>query len=202
MRKSINLLVLGVAASLAVAGCSAASGTAEVTTPDEASTQESAPVAAAEEEPAAEPEVGTRENPAPAGSAIELTDWTVSLGATNRDAAADVAAANQFNAPPVEGRVFVLAPVTATYTGAESGTAWVSLGVHFVGSAGNTYGTGSDDYCGVIPTPLSDSGELYAGAAATGNVCVSVPAAEVEGGSWVVENQMAFDGVKAFVALQ
>lgn len=124
------------------------------------------------------------------------------LGATNRDAGADVAAANQFNAPPVEGRVFVLAPVTATYTGAESGTPWVSLGLQFVGNAGNTYGMGADDYCGVIPTPLSDAGELYAGAAATGNVCVSVPAGEVEGGTWVVENQMAFDSVKAFVALQ
>jgi hypothetical protein len=204
MRKSIGLVVLALAATLTVAGCSAGSGTADVTTPDESSAQDETaqdePEEKAEEAPA--PEVGTRENPAPAGSTIELTDWTVAVGATNRDAGAAVAAANQFNAPPVEGRAFVLAPVTATYTGAESGTAWVSLGIQFVGNAGNTYGMGSDDYCGVIPTPLSDSGELYAGAAANGNVCVSVPAAEIEGGTWVVENQLAFDGVKAFVALQ
>lgn len=35
-----------------------------------------------------------------------------------------------------------------------------------------------------------------------GNECVAVPTAEIEGGTWVVENQLAFDDVKAFFALQ
>lgn len=201
MRKSIT--ALAVVSVLALAGCSAG-GTADIETPNgaavDAKTKEPATDGNADEAPAAEG--GSRESPAPAGSTATLTDWTVVVGATNRDALADVMAANQFNSPPVEGRAFVMAPVTATYTGTDSGTAWVSLGIHFVSGAGQTYGTGVDDYCGVIPSGLSDTGELYGGATATGNVCVSVPAAEVEGGAWVVENQLAFDDVKAFFALQ
>lgn len=201
MRRSISTLVVTGALAVTLAACG--SGTAEVTPPaDAAGTDQAEPAVAeapAEEAPA---ETGTRENPAVAGSTVTLTDWTVSLGATNRDASAEVAAENTFNSPPIEGRSFVMVPVTATYTGADSGTAWLSIGVNFVGSAGNTYGSGTDDYCGVIPGNLSDSGELYAGATATGNVCVQVPTAEVEGGTWVVENRLAFDDVKAFVALQ
>ena len=33
-----------------------------------------------------------------------------------------------------------------------------------------------DESCGVIPTPLSDVGDLCKGGSAKGNVCVAVPA--------------------------
>ena len=133
---------------------------------------------------------------------MTLTSYDVSFGATTVNANEAVAASNQFNDPPVDGRQFVLVPVSVTYTGDESGTPWVDLTIKFVGSGGNTYGSGTDDHCGVISTPLMDLGEMYKGASATGNECVSVPSAEVEGGTWVVEETFSFDGTKVFFALQ
>lgn len=158
--------------------------------------------AAEEDEPSAA--VGTRQNPAPAGSTIKLGEYSVSLGVTATNANDAVAAENQFNEPPVAGRQFLMVPVTATYNGSESGLPWLDLSVNFVGSAGNTYGgSGStDDYCGVIPVALSDQGEIYGGATSAGNVCVSVPSAEIEGGTWVVEESLSFDDSKVFFALQ
>lgn len=201
MRTSIRTLALTGALAVALAGCG--TGTADVKPPADPSEASADGVDAAADPVAEAPaETGTRENPAVAGSTITLTDWTVVLGATNRDASAEVAAENTFNSPPIDGRSFVMVPVTATYTGADSATAWMSIGVNFVGNAGNTYGSGTDDYCGVIPGDLTASGELYAGATATGNVCVQVPTTEIDGGTWVVENRLAFDDVKAFVALQ
>lgn len=148
--------------------------------------------------------VGTRGNPAPAGSTVKLGEYSVSLGATATNANDVIAAENQFNEPPVAGRQFVMVPVTATYNGSESGLPWIDLSVNFVGSAGNTYGgSGStDDYCGVIPVALSDQGEIYSGATSAGNVCVSVPSAEIEGGTWVVEESLSFDDTKVFFALR
>lgn len=150
---------------------------------------------------AAPADAGTRENPYPAGSTVVLGSYEVALGPTVKDATEQVAAENEFNEPPVEGRQFVMVPVTATYTGDESGTAWVDLSIQFVGSGGNTFGTGTDDYCGVIPNDLSDAGEMFAGATAEGNVCVSVPSDQVEGGVWMVEETFSFDGTSAFVGL-
>ena len=65
-----------------------------------------------------------------------------------------------------------MVPVTATYKGDETGSTAFDISVKFVGVDNRTYG----DYCGVIPDPLADIGELYKGGEAAGNVCVAVPA--------------------------
>lgn len=62
-------------------------------------------------------------------------------------------------------------PVTATYKGKDTGNAAYGDSVRFVGSDNLTY----DDYCGVIPSPLADIGDLYKGGVVQGNVCVAVP---------------------------
>lgn len=196
-----------------LAACGSAAPTVKAPTSDESTsseteTGETTDDAGADEAAAKEDDtsaaVGTRENPAPAGSTVKLGEYSVSLGATATNANDAIAAENQFNEPPVAGRQFVMVPVTVTYNGSESGLPWLDLSVNFVGSAGNTYGgSGStDDYCGVIPVALSDQGEIYGGATSAGNVCVSVPSAEVEGGTWVVEESLSFDDTKVFFALQ
>lgn len=65
-----------------------------------------------------------------------------------------------------------IVPVTATYTGVDTGTAWFDLDIKFVGSDNKTY----SDSCGVIPDNLNDVDEVYPGGVAEGNVCVAVPA--------------------------
>jgi len=145
---------------------------------------------------------GTRKNPVPVGTAAQVGDWTVTLAPTNVDATDIVKAENQFNDPPADGRQFVMVELSLTYDGDEDAQIpWVSLSTKFVGSDGNTYGTGTDDYCGVIPGNLTDVGEMYAGATATGNVCVSVPTAAVDGGRWTVEESFSFSSKPVFFAL-
>ena len=124
-------------------------------------------------------EPGTRQNPIPIGQTVTSKDWEVTLGVP-REAGAEVAAANQFNDRPKAGFEFWVVPVTATYIGDESGSVMFGVRVSFVGSDNRTY----NDYCGVIPDPLSDVGELYQGGVAKGNACVSVPAGA--DGLWAV----------------
>ena len=117
------------------------------------------------------------------------------------DATEQVMAKNEFNDPPVEGRQFVLFTVDATYEGEESGTAWLDFSWAIVGAAGNTFGTAMDDYCGVIPNSLDDTGETYPGGNVSGNVCVSAESSQVEGATIRIEEALSFDDTRAFYAL-
>ncbi|WP_250285713.1 MULTISPECIES: hypothetical protein [unclassified Frankia] len=146
---------------------------------------------------------GTRQKPVPAGTTVKIGDWQVTLGPTVLNATAQVTAKNRFNDPPAAGRQFVMVPVNLTYNGPDSGTPWVDLSFHFHGSGGNTFGRGGeDDHCGVIPTSLSDVSEMFPNAKASGNVCVSVPTDQVQGGAWIVEETLALDSNRVFFALQ
>ena len=114
---------------------------------------------------------GSRDNPLPIGTKVVNNDWDIVLG-TPREAGSEVSAENQFNDSPKPGMEFWIVPVTATYTGDDTGTAWVDLTVKFVGSDNKAY----SDRCGVIPDDLSDVDEVYPGGIAGGNTCLAVPA--------------------------
>lgn len=114
---------------------------------------------------------GSRDNPLPIGATVVNDEWNIVLG-TPREAGDEVSAENPFNDPPAPGMEFWIVPVTATYTGNDTGLAWTDLTVKFVGSDNKTY----SDSCGVIPDNLNDVDEVYPGGIAEGNVCVAVPA--------------------------
>lgn len=114
---------------------------------------------------------GTRDDPLAIGETVSNDEWTVTLGQP-AEAWGAIAAENRFNDPPAPGMEYWVVPVRATYTGSDTGNPTWDITVQFVGSDNRTY----SDYCGVIPDPLSDIGELYAGGVAEGNVCVAVPA--------------------------
>lgn len=157
-----------------------------------------------EEESAADADevaLGTRDNPLEVGTRIEMGDWTLTVTEVTLDATEQVMSENEFNDPPVEGRQFVLFTVDATYEGEESGTAWLDFSWAIVGSAGNTFGTAMDDYCGVIPNPLDDTGETFPGGNVAGNVCVSVDSEQVDGATIRIEESLSFDDTRAFYAL-
>ena len=159
---------------------------------------------AAEEEPEAEESaaLGTRDNPLAVGTTIEMGDWTLSVTEVSLDATDAVMGENEFNDPPVDGRQFVMFNVDATYVGAESGTAWLDFGWGIVGSAGNTFGGGSmDDYCGVIPSPLDDTGETFPDGTVSGNVCISADTDQLDGATIRIEESFSFDDTRAFFAL-
>lgn len=127
------------------------------------------------EEPVDEPAAtaqGTRDNPFPAGTLVSNDDWDVTVG-TPHEAWAEIKAANQFNSAPADGTEYWIVPLSGTFKGTEATAPWVDLSVQFVGDDAVTY---DDTTCGVTPAPLTDVGELYAGAQFTGNACVVVPA--------------------------
>jgi hypothetical protein len=145
--------------------------------------------------------LGTRDNPLAIGTRIEMGDWSLAVTDVELDATEAVMAENEFNGPPADGRQFVMFSVDATYEGDDSGTAWLDFSWAIAGAGGNTFGGGMDDYCGVIPDPLNDTGETFPGGEVSGNVCISVDADQIEGATIRVEEALSFDDTRAFYAL-
>lgn len=205
MRRTVTGVTAVTAAGLLVlaAGCgsgSAATTTATVLVPVTVTVTAGAEQAGATTAPtssaptaAGATGAGTRADPVPAGTPATVGDWSVTFEPTVTDAADAVAGANQFNEAAPAGRQFVMAKVNATFNGTGSKRADVDLRITFVGVGGNSFGTGSDDYCGVIPDPMHDAGEVFAGATASGNECVAVASDQVAGGSWSVKAGFSSD---------
>ena len=156
--------------------------------------------APAEAQPDA-PALGTRENPAPAGSTVMLSDnsgevYEITFGAATLDAGSVIAAENMFNEPADAGFQYLLVPLTFTYVGTETGTPWLDVQFAFVSAAGTTHDSSSSFV--VAPQPLTDINELYPGATATANLVLMVPSADIEKGALTVSPLF---GEKYFVAL-
>lgn len=117
---------------------------------------------------------GTRENPHPLGTSVANNEWEVTVNSVDPDATAAVLAENQFNEPPADGNVYLLANVTITRIADEPGSSF-ELGFHYVTAAGNV--TGDYDTMAVVPDELGYD-ELYTGASSTGNVAFEVPTDE------------------------
>ncbi|WP_395652578.1 DUF4190 domain-containing protein [Brevundimonas sp.] len=145
--------------------------------------------------------VGTRANPAPAGSTVIVSDnsgeiYEIAFGAATLDANSIIAAENMFNQPADAGSQYILVPITFTYVGEETGTPWIDLQFAFVSAAGTTHdGTSS---IAVAPQPITDINELYPDASASGNLVLMVPTADIEKGLLTVSPLF---GDKYFVAL-
>lgn len=144
---------------------------------------------------------GSRENPYAVGDTIPLTDWEVVVNSVTLDGTDEVMSENEFNEPPADGRQFVLVNLDATYTGEETGTFWIDLTTKVLGSEGNTFGSGEDDYCGSIPQDLTNASEQFPDATETGNICVSVPTEQLDGALLLLEESFSFEDSRVFVAL-
>ncbi|WP_368680633.1 DUF4190 domain-containing protein (plasmid) [Rhodococcus opacus] len=144
---------------------------------------------------------GSRANPLHAGETVTMPEWDVTIHSTTQDATAAVLAENPFNEPPATGRQFVMADVSTTYTGTDTGNPWIDLNFRILGAANNVFGSATADHCGVIPNALTDTGELYPGGTSRGQVCVSVPEEQLTGAQWIVDTNFSRDG-EVFVSLQ
>lgn len=125
--------------------------------------------------------------PHPVDAAFQVGSYTVSVGESDPDAFARVHAWDENAEPPSDDRTFVIAPVTLTFRGGTaSGDPWSDLSFSYVAADGTVYGRAAADACGDIPEALLGLGVLTAQVERSGNVCVSVPADQVEGGRWHV----------------
>lgn len=149
-------------------------------------------------------DIGTRENPAPLGTAIELTsggsvEYEVTLGDSILNANDLVAEANQFNDEPDAGYQYAMVPVTVVYKGSETGSPWIDITVEFVSADGTTHTT--SDALAVAPKPgFNDINDLYPDASATGNIVIMIPSEGAEDGTWAVSS--LFSGDPYFFAAQ
>jgi hypothetical protein len=79
-------------------------------------------------------------------------------------------------------------------------TPWSNISVNFVTAAEKSYST-MDDYTVDIENELFDTGDVYEGKdIVQANVPISVPEAEIPGGTWVIMNNASGD--KVFVAVR
>src|SRR4051794_14644978 len=86
---------------------------------------------------------GTRKDPIPRGQSVDLGDWTVEIVGYRQNANEIVAAENQFNDPPAEGRQFVIATLRITYRGTGIGNL-SDLSFKAVGESNVAYTTYED----------------------------------------------------------
>jgi hypothetical protein len=131
------------------------------------------------------PEFGSRRRPLPFGETAALSigesdpAWTFQVLEFTADATGAVFAENQFNDPPAPGRQFAMVRVEAIYKGLEE-PAVLTRDVTFVAVDASNLTYDYDDGCGVIPDPLDEYGEVYAGGTLVGNLCWSVSTEHID----------------------
>ncbi len=115
---------------------------------------------------------GTRENPLALGEEIVAANWTVVVNSVDMDATEEVVDASMANSEPADGNEYLLANLTATYTGEDKGNT-LEVSIAFVSDLGEVYK--SSDTLVVAPEPRFLMDELYTDASDTGNVAIEVP---------------------------
>ncbi len=142
---------------------------------------------------------GTRGNPYPQGETVPVGDWAVTVLETTPDAAAMVAAENPYNDPPLTGHQFFIARISATYEGEDAESMFLGLTLATIGQSAVVYG--SSAYCGVIPDPVDEFADVYAGGAVRGNICWQVPSEDAESLVLMVDSAFSFEDERIFMSL-
>lgn len=156
------------------------------------------------EEEAAEPaeapdaEEGTRADPLALGTTMSDSDWEVTVNSVDLDATDTILAENPFNDEPADGNVYIMAEVSATYTGNDSEGETPLVTVEYVSPGGNSFA--SHDSLVVAPNSFDSLETLYEGASATGNIALEVPEADVADGTLRVSPGLFGEAV--FIAVQ
>ena len=117
---------------------------------------------------------GTRDAPVAAGEIADIGGgWRLQVLGVTPDAAALVAAENEFNDPPPAGSTFTLVSVAMGYFGLEDPKAAYEPSVSALGGSSVELESG----CGSIPDELYVFNDLFAGGVLVGNLCfVTTPA--------------------------
>lgn len=133
--------------------------------------------------------VGTRQNPAPLGTKVVMSDNTgdlyeVTLSEPTLNANSIIAKTNRYNKTAPEGQQFAMVKIDVVYIGTETGKPSSDIDVTFVTKAGTTHTEG--DVSVVSPAEFYNINELYKGGAGSAYIAIAVPSADIESGNWVV----------------
>lgn len=146
---------------------------------------------------------GTRDEPYAPGQTFTLPDAEdgeidVTFGEVDWDAADAILEANEFNEEPADGEVYILVPVTVTYSGPDSVYPMFLLSVSYVAGSGNSYTQASV----VTPNDAISVGELYDGGTAEFDVAFAIPEESVQDGAFTVAVMLDFTGDDVWVAAE
>ena len=117
--------------------------------------------------------------PTPKGEVADLGEgWTIKVLGFTPDASEIIASAADWNDPAPVGRTYSLVDVAVTYDGTEEPASLLSLSFFVVGNSN----VAVHRNCNVseIPNQLDKWGELYPGAAVSGQLCFAVPAGDLD----------------------
>jgi hypothetical protein len=192
---SKRLLAASGAALIALAALSACSA-GEDTSGGDTGSNDSAAEEVVEEEEAATGDGTTPEAPLPAGSTVEITDWSVT-GSVEIDGTEAVMGANEYNTEPAAGNQFALVTLEGTYNGDATGTLWVDA-TFGIWADGTFYD--SVDCLNMVENDLLDVAEVSPGSSASGSSCVEIPTG-AESYLLYVEDLWSLDGTKYFVEI-
>ncbi|WP_112135014.1 hypothetical protein [Glycomyces dulcitolivorans] len=192
---SKRLLAASGAALIALAALSACSA-GEDTSGGDTGSDDSAAEEVVEEEEAATGDGTTPEAPLPAGSTVEITDWSVT-GSVEIDGTEAVMGANEYNTEPAAGNQFALVTLEGTYNGDATGTLWVDA-TFGIWADGTFYD--SVDCLNMVENDLLDVAEVSPGSSASGSSCVEIPTG-AESYLLYVEDLWSLDGTKYFVEI-
>ncbi|WP_199422522.1 hypothetical protein [Actinotalea solisilvae] len=123
------------------------------------------------------------------GESAVVGEYTVTVTAIDTDADDVVAATDQYNAPPTHR--YVLVDLTVTYAGEDVGDPFWDLDTAVLGTDGRAYSASS---CwATLPQDPLDLEPVAAGATASYQVCMDVPAEVTTGAALRVEELFSFD---------
>ncbi|MFB9658298.1 hypothetical protein ACFQS3_18835 [Glycomyces mayteni] len=135
------------------------------------------------------------EAPLPAGSTVEVGDWTLSVSDVQLDATDAIMAENEFNEAPADGNTLAMFTVDGTYNGAETGTLWLDATVGIWAD-----GVMSETCTNVVPNDIINTVDVTAGATSTGATCAEVPA-DAEQTLIYIEDIWALDGTVYYIEI-
>jgi len=142
--------------------------------------------------------VGTREDPVPMGTSVDLGDgWVVTVLSVTPDATGIILQENQFNDRPASGNQFFLARVRVEYRGEGSDTFSGSYRLRAVGPSGVGYSTFQNS-AGVIPDELPSS-EVFTGGSIEGNIAWQIKSSDA--GSLVMYDSETSKTGRLYMAL-
>ena len=150
-----------------------------------------------EESTTAGSKFGSRENPLPLKSKVDMGVWKVTISDVTLDATSEILAA-ETSEKPKPGHQFIKFGVRATYEGPSSGDAYGDISWAVVGSKGNTF---TPDTC-TAPNDLSSAGETFTDGKVSGDVCMSAPKDQLEGATLKLESFDTDPSTRAFIALK
>ena len=141
-------------------------------------------------------ERGTQAAPVAAGSVADIgSGWRLQVLSVVADGAAAVAAENEFNDPPPDGKTFTLVKVAIGYYGLEDPSPAYTPTINALGADKVQLETS----CGLIPQELPVFTDVFAGGVLTGNLCFVTTAADA-GSMLLYANADFFGSDDSFLA--